>query len=76
MSDYAHEKRIAAFEEMRKKIATLEAENAKLREVVEAVKKLRVITPNEMESAKPFWVVPCDSYEPLRIAMEGLEEIK
>lgn len=36
MSDYAHEKRIVALEGMREKIAELEAENAKLRAVVEA----------------------------------------
>lgn len=38
MSDYAHEKRIVALEGMREKIAALEAENAKLRAVVEMAK--------------------------------------
>ncbi len=50
-------------------------ENAKLRAVVQAVKNLRVMTPDEMEHGKPFWVVPCDSYEPLRITMDELEAV-
>jgi hypothetical protein len=54
----------------------LEAENAKLRAVVEAVKKLRVITSEEALDGRPFWVVPCDSYEPLKIAMDEWGKIK
>lgn len=55
------------------KVNNLEAENAKLKTIVEAVKKLRVITPEEIDNNKPFWVIPCDSYKPLRIAMDELE---
>ena len=51
-------------------------ENAKLRSVVEAVKKLRVITPEEAVDGRPFWVIPCESYDPLRIAMDKLEGVE
>jgi hypothetical protein len=64
-------------------IENIEQENAKLQAriavletVAEAVKKLRVMTPEDMEHGKPFWVIPCDSYEPVRIAMGELEEIE
>ena len=45
-----------------------------LLEIARAATKLRAITPNEMQDGKPFWVIPCDSYEPLREALDKFEE--
>ena len=42
---------------------------ALLEGVLAAARKLRVMTAEEMENGKPFWVVPCDSYEPLEAAI-------
>ncbi len=52
---------------------SLRARVERLEAVAEAATKLRVMTADEMETGKPFWVVPCDSYEPLKAAMAALD---
>ena len=48
----------------------LQAANERIQRLITAAKALRVMNANEMENGKPFWVIPCESYEPLKTELE------
>lgn len=46
----------------------------KAESVIEALNKIKVLWGVEMEKGKPLGVIPVDSYEPLRIALDEWEK--